>query len=250
MTRRASASCSGCSSPRAAVPWRSSGSSRSSGTADVPALRRSGRGLPAPVPCSIPDRRGRAASRRPPRATTSRSASATLTSGSSRTWPSRRLGCHAPADRLVLGTRADELWRGSRTPSARRRRCGPRRPGWSSSTSPCRESRAEALLSLGHPAAAVRLLAPVAADHPYREQLWALLARAQYACARQADALATLATLRSRLAEDLGVDPSPVVRAMEQRDPHPGLRAVHRDLPSAAVAAARPGPGRAGGAAL
>ena len=78
------------------------------------------------------------------------------------------------------------------------------------------EVRAEALLALGHPATAARLLASVAPDHPYREQLWALLARAQYACARQADALATLATLRTRLAEDLGVDPSSAVRSTEQ----------------------------------
>ena len=100
------------------------------------------------------------------------------------------------------------------------------------------ESRAEALLSLGHQAAAVRLLAPVAPVHPYREQLWALLARAQYACARQADALSTLATLRSRLAEDLGVDPSPLVRAMEQsilaQDPGLTGPTSRQDTPSRA----------------
>ena len=120
-----------------------------------------------------------------------------------------------PADRLVRGTLADELWVGDpyaecRAPSLR-----------SEATRlvelhvTVQEARAEALLELGHPAAAVRLLAPVLPEHPYREQLWVLLARAQYACARQADALATLATLRTRLAEDLGVDPSSVVRAME-----------------------------------
>lgn len=121
-----------------------------------------------------------------------------------------------PADRLVRGTLAAELWVGD--PYAE---C--RAPSLRAEASrlvelhvTVQETRAEALLELGHPAAAVRLLAPVMPEHPYREQLWALLARAQYACARQADALATLATLRTRLAEDLGVDPSSVVRAMEQ----------------------------------
>ena len=77
--------------------------------------------------------------------------------------------------------------------------------------------RAGTLLALGRADDAVRLLAPLAADNPYREELWALLARAQFASARQADALATLATLRSRLVEDLGVDPAPCVREMERR---------------------------------
>ena len=89
--------------------------------------------------------------------------------------------------------------------------------------------------SSGIPAAAVRLLAAVAPEHPYREQLWALLARAQYACTRQADALTTLATLRSRLAEDLGVDPSPVVRDMERAilTQDPSLDRRDRIVPSA-----------------
>jgi len=128
----------------------------------------------------------------------------------------RALAAPTPADRLVLGTRADELWTGE--PYA-----GCEAPSLRAEAArlvdlhvTAIESRAGALLELGHPATAVRLLSPVAQAHPYRESLWALLARALYACSRQADALATLATLRSRLAEDLGVDPSPEVRAMEQ----------------------------------
>ena len=50
---------------------------------------------------------------------------------------------------------------------------------------------------------------------PYREARWALLARAQYAAHRQSDALATLRTLRTRLADDLGIDPSPEIVALE-----------------------------------
>ena len=144
------------------------------------------------------------------------------------------LSAATPADRLVLGTRAEELWGEPYAECAA--------PSLRAEATrlvelhvTVREARAEALLALGHPAAAVRLLAPVAADHPYREQLWALLAWAQYACARQADALATLAALRSRLAEDLGVDPSSVVRAMEQailtQDPGLSTRPVRAAVP-------------------
>jgi DNA-binding SARP family transcriptional activator len=50
---------------------------------------------------------------------------------------------------------------------------------------------------------------------PYREARWALLARAQYAAHRQSDALATLRTLRTRLADDLGIDPAPEIVALE-----------------------------------
>jgi DNA-binding SARP family transcriptional activator len=150
------------------------------------------------------------------------------------------LSASTPADRLVLGTRADELWVGEPYAECRSPLLQAEATRLGELHVTVQEVRAEALLQLGHPAAAVRLLAPVAPEHPYREQLWALLARSQYACARQAEALATVATLRSRLAEDLGVDPSALVRATEQSilTQDPGLVAV----PSRTVA--RHGRGR------
>jgi DNA-binding SARP family transcriptional activator len=126
------------------------------------------------------------------------------------------LSATTPGDRLVLGTRAIELWAGKPYAECRAPSLRIEAARLEELHVTVQESRAEALLALGHPAAAVRLLGPVAPEHPYREQLWALLARAQYASARQADALATLATVRTRLAEDLGVDPSAAVRTMEQ----------------------------------
>ncbi len=121
-----------------------------------------------------------------------------------------------PRTRLAAATRAAELSQG--TPYA-----GCQVPSVQAEAARLEELRvvveqvrAESLLELGHALAADRLLAPLARQHPYREQLWALLGRAQYASGRQADALATLATLRTRLAEDLGVDPTPGLRAMEQ----------------------------------
>ena len=77
------------------------------------------------------------------------------------------------------------------------------------------ESRATALLELGEPDAAARDLAEPARSHPFRERLWARLALAQYRAGRQAEALDTLRLLRSRLADELGVDPSEEVRTLE-----------------------------------
>ncbi len=57
---------------------------------------------------------------------------------------------------------------------------------------------------------------PCAPAAPTASGLWSLLARAQYQCARQADALETLRLLRERLAEELGVDPSQEMRDLEQ----------------------------------
>jgi DNA-binding SARP family transcriptional activator len=78
------------------------------------------------------------------------------------------------------------------------------------------EHRAQALLDLGRPEDAARALAGMAPQHPFRERLWGLLALAQYQSARQADALETLRTLREQLADELGVDPSPELRALEE----------------------------------
>lgn len=66
---------------------------------------------------------------------------------------------------------------------------------------------ARALLDLGRPDAAVRLLAGFALEHPFREPLWCLLALAQYRSGRQADALGTISTLRTSMLEELGVEP-------------------------------------------
>jgi DNA-binding SARP family transcriptional activator len=73
----------------------------------------------------------------------------------------------------------------------------------------------QGMLLSGRAAAAAARGQSLAATTPYREARWALVARAQYAMGRQADALTTLRTLRTTLSDDLGIDPSPEVAALE-----------------------------------
>ncbi|MEU5361980.1 BTAD domain-containing putative transcriptional regulator [Streptomyces sp. NPDC005925] len=80
-------------------------------------------------------------------------------------------------------------------------------------------------------------LTDLVAQHPLRERLRALQIRALYLAGRQSEALASYEDLRSRLAGDLGVDPSPALAALHQ--------AVLRQDPSLIPASpppARPAP--------
>ncbi|HEY3000990.1 MAG TPA: BTAD domain-containing putative transcriptional regulator, partial [Kribbellaceae bacterium] len=74
------------------------------------------------------------------------------------------------------------------------------------------EDRAAALLAIGRPGSAVAALSPLAVAHPLRERTHELLIRALHASGRQTDALTTYDALRTRLADELGVDPSPRLR--------------------------------------
>jgi DNA-binding SARP family transcriptional activator len=77
------------------------------------------------------------------------------------------------------------------------------------------ELRTVALLAVGRHAEALPELATLTAEHPLHERWWALYAVALARCGRQADALGALQSLRSLLADELGVDPSPPVRELQ-----------------------------------
>lgn len=79
-----------------------------------------------------------------------------------------------------------------------------------------RELAAAADLRTGSPAGAARAAAELVAAQPLREEGWRLLALAQWACGRQADALTTLRRAGSVMREELGCDPSPVLRGVER----------------------------------
>ncbi len=80
--------------------------------------------------------------------------------------------------------------------------------------------------------------------HPLRERMRAAHMRALYLVGRQDAALRSYANLRTRLAEELGVDPGPELTGPAPGDPHagPALAAprVPAPPPSAPVAPARP----------
>ncbi|MEU6792477.1 BTAD domain-containing putative transcriptional regulator [Nonomuraea wenchangensis] len=78
------------------------------------------------------------------------------------------------------------------------------------------EHRAEAALLLGRHAEVVAELRGHVERHPLRESGVRLLALACYRAGGQAEALTVLRRARERLADELGVDPGPELRALEQ----------------------------------
>ena len=60
-------------------------------------------------------------------------------------------------------------------------------------------------------------VAQLGREHPYRERLWGLWARSLYRAGRQADALRTLAELRSTFGDELGIEPSPETVRLEEQ---------------------------------
>lgn len=78
-------------------------------------------------------------------------------------------------------------------------------------------ARAEAELACGRAATITGELEALAAENPYREPLWSQLISALYLSERQSEALAAYQRLKTALAEDLGIDPGPTVRALHDR---------------------------------
>ena len=79
------------------------------------------------------------------------------------------------------------------------------------------EDLAEAELELGAPAQALSRLEPHVATNPLRERAWGQRMLALYRLGRQADALRAYQTLRRVLAEELGLEPTPALRRLEQQ---------------------------------
>ncbi|MEV8514867.1 AAA family ATPase [Dactylosporangium sp. NPDC051484] len=88
-------------------------------------------------------------------------------------------------------------------------------------------------MELGEHATVAAELTGRAQRYPLRERLWALRALAQARAGRQAEALTSLRTIRHTLGEQLGVDPGPVLRAVE-------LAVLKQD--PAAISGVRPAP--------
>jgi DNA-binding SARP family transcriptional activator len=98
--------------------------------------------------------------------------------------------------------------------------------------------RTEAEIESGHAAAAVGELRRLTADHPLREEFWALLMRALRAAGRQAEALAAYERARTVIGDELGVDPGPGLRQLYQEILEGDARPVPRQRePAEAVEA-------------
>jgi DNA-binding SARP family transcriptional activator len=79
------------------------------------------------------------------------------------------------------------------------------------------EELAEAELALGHPAQGLARLEPHVAEHPLRERAWGQIMVALYRLGRQADALSAYRRIRKILREELGLEPTPSLRQLEQQ---------------------------------
>lgn len=101
------------------------------------------------------------------------------------------------------------------------------------------ESRMEAELALGAYGDVIGAAEWAIAQHPLRERLWGQLILALYRDDRQAEALAAYRRLRGRLADELGVDPSPELQALER-----SILAHDPALQRQPASRLRPGPAR------
>ena len=79
------------------------------------------------------------------------------------------------------------------------------------------EARLDAQFALERFDDVLRELDPLLAEHPYRERLHELRMSALAASGRRAEALAAYRRLYRRLADDLGVEPGPPLRRLEER---------------------------------
>jgi predicted ATPase/DNA-binding SARP family transcriptional activator len=82
------------------------------------------------------------------------------------------------------------------------------------------EDLAEALLALGRAQDALARLETHVAEHPLRERPWGEMMLALYRLGRQADALRAYQQVRKILGEELGVEPTPELRRLEEQILH------------------------------
>ncbi|HEX8977382.1 MAG TPA: BTAD domain-containing putative transcriptional regulator [Solirubrobacteraceae bacterium] len=112
------------------------------------------------------------------------------------------------------------------------------------------ETRVEADLALGRHAQLVSELEALRVEHPARERIAGQLMLALYRCGRQSEALGVYQRIRTELADQVGLEPGPELRALQAQilEQAPALEAPDRqpsqppDAPAAAVALDTPTP--------
>ncbi|HSA50004.1 MAG TPA: BTAD domain-containing putative transcriptional regulator, partial [Yinghuangia sp.] len=147
---------------------------------------------------------------------------------------------HEGAERL-LGAALD-LWRGPAFADVTDAPFASAQAGaWAEQRLDALADRCEARLALGQTSELVGELRRLVAEHPLRERFVGQLMRALYGAGRQAEALAAFEQTRTRLADELGADPSAELAAihLDILRAAPSLTAVaapppseHRGLPA------------------
>jgi DNA-binding SARP family transcriptional activator len=121
-----------------------------------------------------------------------------------------------PSDRVATLAEALELWRGPALADvAFEPFAQTEAPRLEELHTAAREQLVEAELALGRHADLVPLLEDLVDEQPFRERLRALLMLALYRSGRQADALEAFAATRRFLRSELGLEPSPALKALQ-----------------------------------
>ena len=147
----------------------------------------------------------------------------------------------APPERIRLSVEALGLWNGDALEGvADQEWATPVAARLESARAVLTEDLADALSDVGRFGEAIELLDTHLVDHPYRERPIALLMRALAEAGRLPDALQSYRRFRVTLRDDMGLDPSPELRALEaellaasERDPErsPGGRSHDDTFP-------------------
>ena len=134
------------------------------------------------------------------------------------TTASRLLGAGEDHEAVALSTMALEMFRGDVLPAAGDSEwVAPYRARLDEARMSLAETRFSARLRLGDGGDMTGELESAVALYPFREGLWELLITSLYRAGRQAEALAAYQRVRNVLADQLGLDPGPQLRQLEQQ---------------------------------
>ncbi|MEU0247972.1 AfsR/SARP family transcriptional regulator [Streptomyces sp. NPDC006235] len=118
---------------------------------------------------------------------------------------------------VELAHRAEELWRGDFAEGLQAPYLTAERLRWTEKRLTVLEARLEGEIELGRSFEYVHELVRLVAAHPLRERLAELLMLALCRTGRPADALTVYEEARRRLADAMGADPGPGLRALHAR---------------------------------
>ncbi|MFJ8198682.1 BTAD domain-containing putative transcriptional regulator [Streptomyces sp. NPDC096152] len=149
-----------------------------------------------------------------------------------------RAARHADAERRLAEALA--LWHGPALDDVTEQLAADAGPHLEESRLAALELHTEAALALGRYGDLVPALTGHVDRHPLRERLRGQLMTALYRCGRQADALAVYDDGRRLLADDLGIDPNPELRALHHHILTGNLPAPRPPAPLTPVSATAP----------